>query len=220
MVYSSTVSEPQRDRILARRSRFVALALSASGIAACHKGDGATEQHDTVYLPPAEVDAAARAEVDAGPRDTGSVAVVNDGPSADAGISAATRERYEKLVGRVAAIKDRIVVLDGDVTKMTNFGTSNAAAWQSLVAQIQSVYESIGWLSVYCPKPRPETDAFLAHVEVERKALLVNADGLKKKTTTKLADKTTTGDARYDQLVDQFNNANPRPCLSIACDSW
>ena len=36
----------------------------------------------------------------------------------------------------------------------------------------------------------------------------------------KMGEKTNKGDARYDKLMDQYNYANPRPCLSIAGDSW
>lgn len=198
----------------------MALALSASGVGACHQGDGATEQHDTVYLPPAQVDASSRAVVDAGAEETGATAMVEAGPAADAGISPATQERYVKFATRVAAVGQAVDALDAKVTKMSNFTPSNATAWRDLVGEIQGQYSSIGWFSVYCPKPRPETDAFLAHVQDEAQKLRARVDAVKKKADAKLADKTIKGDARYDQLIDQYNNANPRPCLSIACDSW
>lgn len=219
-MYSSAVSESQRDRILARRARFVALALSASGVSACHQGDGVAERHDTVYLPPAEMDASTTATVDAGAEETGGVAVVEAGPPADAGISPATQERYARFAANAASVAQSIDALDAKVTKMGNYGPANATAWRDVVGEIQDRYSSIGYFSIYCPKPRPETDAFLAHVQDEAQKLRARVDALKKKAEGKLADKTTKGDARYDQLIDQYNNANPRPCLSIACDSW
>lgn len=220
LVYSSTVSESQRDQILARRARFVALALSASGLGACHEGEPAAQPHDTVYLPPAEVDASAQAAVDAAAEAAGPIAIVDAGAPADAGISPATQERYARLASRVAAIGESILSTDATVTKMANFGPSNATQWRDTVARVQDLYSAIGFLGMYCPKPRPETDAFMAHVQDETSKLRAQVDTLKKKVEAKLADKTTKGDARYDQLLDQYNNANPRPCLSIACDSW
>lgn len=206
------MNDDSRDRILARRARFVALTLAA---VACHDGEPAKNQ-DSVYLPPPEHDAEAPVAV----LDAGTTTSEFDAARDTTGMSPATRERYVKLDARIAATRDEIMKVEEAVAKQPAFTNATSATWQELVAQVQSLYQSVGYLGIYCPKKSPETDAFLAHVEAEQTKLRGLVDALKKKATTKLTDKTMSGDARFDKLYDQWNSANPRPCLSIACDSW
>lgn len=202
-----------RDRILARRARFVALALAAAG---CHEGE-ATKGPETVVLPPAPEDAGTH------------VATVEDAspppkPAPEAGtpdgISPATAQRYAKANSRIASVKEAIEVAHEKVVKQAPYSAANAAQWRDLVAEVQELYSSVGFLSIYCPKKSPETDAFLAWVQAEQDKLRVTVDGVKKDAEKKLTDPSTTGAARWDLLLSQWNQANPRPCLSIACDSW
>ncbi len=205
--------EDARDRILARRARFVALALAAVG---CHEGEG-TKAPETVTLPPPPEDAGTH------------VATVEDAsppPKAEpdagtpAGISPATAARYARARTRIAEAKEAIETVHEKIVKQAAYSSANATQWRDLVAEAQELYSTVGYLGIYCPKKSPETDAFLAWVQAEEDKLRASVDDVKRDAEKKLQDKTTTGAARWDLLWSQWNQANPRPCLSIACDSW
>jgi cytochrome c peroxidase len=205
--------DPIADRILVRRARFVALALAA---VACHEGEAAPS-NQTVQLPPPEDAGTTATAADAGETH---VAVIDAGHAAPSGISPETKERYVRLRAQVDTLRDRIAQTTEKVAKAPAFSTATSATWTDLVVEIQTYYQAIGYMSIYCPKPRPETDEFLAFVNEQQTALHALVDALKKTADARLTDKTMTGAARFDLLRQQHNNANPKPCLSIACDSW
>jgi hypothetical protein len=199
-----------KDLILARRARFVALALASVG---CHE-EAEPKAPETVVLPPTP---------EAGPPP---VAVVEDAgpPPRDAGVpdevSQATAVRYAQAKMRIELIRAGIAIAREKIAKLGPYGAANATSWQGVVVELDGNYESISFLSGYCPKKSPETDAFLAWLAGEQATLRRSADEARREAETKLQDKTTPGAARWDQLLQQWNQANPRPCLSIACDSW
>jgi hypothetical protein len=204
--------DPTADRILARRARFVALALAAVG---CHEGEAAPSNQSVVLPPPPDAGTTASA-VDAG--ETHAVIVEAGADPTD--ISPATKERYARHAAQMAGLRNDIARLTETIAKAPAFSSATTASWQELTYQVQVLYQAIGYMAIYCPAKRPETDTFLAQVEKDREALRGEVDGVKKKATARLADKTMSGDARFDLLVQQYNNSHPRPCLSIACDSW
>lgn len=182
------------------------------GAVGCHPNESAPPQQAIDLPPPAPpndagaVDAAVVENEPQTPRDAGG----------DGGISPETALRYKRLADHVATMRTAIDQVSRKVAATSP--TSNT--WVDLVGEIQNLSRGLGYGFIYCPKPRPETDEFLRHVQKERADLSAAIDELKARAATKLATKTTPGTARYDALLQQYDTANPQPCLSMSCDNW
>ena len=211
------MSDEIQGRILARRARFIALTLAGAG---CTPAE--TAPPPVVVLPSPAPDAAAAVTpvVDAG-------AVVEAGAPVDArvvdaGVSAATQLRYERVRARAAELGAAGTSIEASIAKARPVSTpAGKADWLTIVQAIDDAAQSIGMMAIYCPSPeRPETIEFMRWTEGERAKLQAALDAVRAKAAAKLKDKTMTGEARYEALLNEARSARPKPCLSIACDSW
>jgi hypothetical protein len=210
----------EKERVLRRRARFLALAL-----AGCHGGEPA---HDTTTVTLPESEGGAPIPVahpdplpspDAG---TPRVATGEDESIPD-GTSPETRKRYENLFKRAAEIRKSLADVEQKLASAPSLGTSPSAKayWLDLVGHADGVGGSINWMGIHCPAQRPETDLFLARAGKVAGELHGRIDAMRERAQKKLGNgDQRLGLAKWEQLEDEFNRANPRPCLSIACDRW
>jgi hypothetical protein len=127
------------------------------------------------------------------------------------GITAETLQRYKILAERIASFKQRQAKVAEELAK-------GPSSWRDFAGELDGLQSSIGWFGYYCPNPpRPETDAFLKTVEDQRKVANARTDALRKEAERKLGK---NGHAELERYSREYDMANPRPCLSVACDHW
>lgn len=206
--------------ILGRRARFLALAL-----AGCHGGGEPAHDTTTVTLPELEAGSPVPiAHPDPIAPDAGAPArVASEDETIPDGTSPETRKRYESFFARTAEIRKSLDEVEQKLAAAPAFGTSPTAKayWMDLVVRTDGAGGSVNYLGVHCPTPRPETDMFLARTRKVAGDLHTRIDALRQRAQQKLGGgDQQRGQQKWEQLEDEHNLANPRPCLSIACDRW
>lgn len=206
-----------KEAILGRRARFLALAL-----AGCH---GGAPVADTTTVSVPTLDAAAPLPVahpdpvvpDAGPRPVAHTKVDETIPD---GTSPATRTRYERVFSNANDVHAALDDLDVLLAQL-KAGRPARAEWMAFVERMNGTPERSRWMGYFCPTQNPETAAFLARVEAVRKELAQRSATLLQRAQTVLGrGDATAGEAQWNKLTDEYEAANPRPCLSVACDRW
>lgn len=212
------MSDETQRRILARRARFIALSLAGAG---CTPGEAAPTP--VVALPvvaPADASRAEPATADGGAVDA--MALAEAGGS-DGGVSAATQLRYDRVRLRFGEARTRIAAIEAEIAKARPVTTpAGKAEWLTLVGELDDAASSLGMtMGIPCPSPaRPETDEFMRWTADEGAKVQAVLEAARVKARAKLKDATVSGQARYDALSTENGNTHPKPCLSIACDSW
>jgi hypothetical protein len=198
-----------KSRILDRRSKFIALALAGCSPAATrHPDTVAVAPRDPTKVPPGP--SASVADPDAGPpiKKPGQT---DAGFTIPDGITPETRKRYEMLAERVKKFQERQETAEEELAH-------GPASWRDFAGEIANQFTSIGWFGYYCPNPpRPETDAFVKMVEDQRKIAQARTSKLKEAAIKKLGK---NGEKEFERYSQEYDMANPRPCLSVACDRW
>jgi len=197
-----------KSRILDRRSKFIALALAGCSPASTHSDTVAVAPRDPTKVPPGP--SASVADPDAGPPPKKQTQT-DAGFAIPDGITPETRKRYEMLAERVKKFQERQQTAEEELA-------NGPASWRDFAGEIENQYSSIGWFGYYCPNPpRPETDAFQKTVEDQRKIAQARTDKLKAAAEQKLGK---NGAKELERYMREYDQANPRPCLSVACDRW
>lgn len=200
-------------RILARRAHFIGASLTVFGCSPATPQGGTTvailprDPGDAAPGPSASV-----SDPDAGaaPKDAG-IVITDPQFKIPDGVSQETLLRYQRLSERIKAFNDHHA-------KMTETLAKGPSNWRDFAGELDGLQSQVGWYGYYCPNPpRPETDQFLKIVEDQRKASSVKVDALRKATEAKLGK---NGKAELERYSREYDMANPRPCLSIACDRW
>src|SRR5262249_42733018 len=139
-------------RILARRARFLSIALVSCSPAA-KPTNVAVVQPVVDAAVPALTSPVNEPVHDAGPPEVGdkagmSIAIPN-------GITDETRVRYERLDASVTSIQKEIKEIDLEMSNAPKCpGPACDDFWKEIAGRIDSISGSIGWMSIACPDPK------------------------------------------------------------------
>lgn len=202
-----------KNRILARRARFVGSALTILGCS-----PATPHGETTVAIAPGDVSSAPPppsatvADPDAGTKPK--PPPTNLPFAVPAGVSSETRLRYERLGKSAMEMQERQAKVEAELAQ-------TPASWRDFAGELEGLFQSVGWFGYPCPDPpRPETDAFLKVLEDQRKVARERTERIKKDAEAKLSKGGKNGAKELERYTNEFDVANPRPCLSIACDRW
>ena len=208
------MSDDVQRRIFARRARFIALTFAGVG---CTPGE--TAPPPVVARPVPEPDASSVVE----PQDAGAGAVdagaTVEAAPVDAGVSAATQLRYDRVRARVAELRARITATEAAMAKARPVATpAGKADWLTIVQDLDDTAEALGMMAIYCPSPpRPETTEFMRWTAEQGAKVQAALDAARAKAHAKLKDATTSGEARYEALSQENRSARPsRASASLA----
>jgi hypothetical protein len=202
-----------RDRILARRARFIGSAVTLLGCS-----PSARPSNVAVVEP---IDAAvptATATVPEPVRDAGTPDVARKAGRAitiPEGISDETRARYERLDASVSSFRDNASQIEADMKTAPKCpGSACDEFWRKMAGRLEELQQQASWFGFYCPNKREETDRFLEEVDRQK-----NMAGI---TVAKLRERAAgaVGQGRFDRYQAEWDAAHPRPCLSVICDRW
>ena len=201
------------ERILARRARFVGASITMLGCSpTARPANVAVIEPIDASLP------AATATVADPVRDAGMPDVHRGATFAiPSGITPETRTRYETLDTRMVAIRKTIADLDRDISSGPKCPSSVCDEfWRGVAGRLETISQSINWIAIHCPNPkREETDRFLEIAQRQQVEAREEREALAERVA-----KAVGGQARLDRYQREYDTANPRPCLSIRCDSW
>jgi hypothetical protein len=202
-------------RVLARRARFMGTVMALAGCGnSPSSGSGAPPSVPVIEPGDAgpQTPIATFPEQDAGPREERFEFLVPEG------ISEETRTRYVRLKDSVQNTRKEITRVRGQLKSAPTCPSASCDTWwRDMAGTLQSLQQRTGWLGYHCPKKREETDRFLERVEKERKDLQERVGRVRSEALSLLGP---NADQRLAQYEHEYDAAHPRPCLSIACDSW
>jgi len=210
------VSGDLRNRILARRARFVGSALALAGCSPSTKPANVAviEPIDAAAIP------TATSSVSDPPRDAGPPPSPGKrGPyfTIPDGITPETRKRYDLLEQRMTEFHKVVDDLDKEMQTAPKCpGNTCDDFWREIAGKIEELGTRMTWLYIFCPNPqREETDRFLQVAKEQRE----QAEKLRGSSQAK-AESMVGGKAKFERYQSEYDKAHPRPCLSFACDRW
>jgi hypothetical protein len=210
------MSERDRNKILERRALFLGSALAA--LAGCARQTPATEpgEPQVLSIPPTtgeDPEAAPDATADTPPR---APAGQGDMPPLDIpnGISERARQNYQSLVDRMKGVHKVLDDMQGMVPTCTIKACE--AKWKELAEKHFSLDDAFRF-SYVCPGSSAEAKAYMERHDAHMKFYQERRTALENELTAKLGK---SGWDRYQELRNEISAANPRPCLSFACQDW
>lgn len=203
-----------RERILERRRKFLGTTIALIGCTPT------TRPPNVAEIPPSDaavptVTATAQDPVpDAAPdvkkSTPGRSITIPDG------ISEATRTRYERLDQSVTSFNQGIAKASQEIASAPKCpGIACDEFWIKMAGAIADHSQQIFWFGYYCPQKNDETDAFLAELKNQQSIARDAAAKVREQAIKKLGS-----ESLLQKYSTQYDMANPRPCLSVACDHW
>jgi hypothetical protein len=207
------MSDRDKRTILERRALFLGSALTALG---CGPKTNTTEPAEPqVVSIPESADTKPTGDTEAPPEADRKPSTRGDLPPLDTppGVSERARQNYESLAKRMTGAHDILDEMEKLIPSCAI--TSCEGDWRKLAEKHFALDDAFRF-AYTCPGSSAEAKAYAERAQL-------HSDFFQKRRTAVEAQISTavgSGNARYQELREEFARAHPRPCLSFACGDW